>query len=392
MEHRATGDVRGTVQLRVLNTRRVLAALRAVGEPVRISDLVGLTSLARPTVAQIVEGLEGCGHLRKYAPAAAAGRPAARFGLTHDAVAVFGADAGAYRAVVEVVTLDGRRRARREQRDTPPLGQAMLTLLGGMVRECLGELSLGTSSVLAGTVGSPGIVDHVTGGITLRPGMGTWEIRQVRSVLGDLVGGEVAVENDANLAARAMCDVAGVPSTFLGLQWGQRLGAGVVLDGRVYRGPAGAAGELGSLLVTDPSTDEVVYLEDVVRASRLPQLGGAPHLSTEELLVGAANGDADAVEALGRGVDPLAAAIAPVCLALDLRAVTVSGAIARSGPALATALREALARHGTVDVECHLSPFHEDTVLRGAVQSAVDAGWNAFINQGELSSAAPLIH
>lgn len=386
MEHRPA-DVRGTVQLRVLNTRRVLVALRDLDEPARIADLVSLTSLTRPTVAQIVEGLEDRGYLRKYAPAAAAGRPAARFGLTHDTLAVFGADAGAHRAVVEVATLDGRRRASREERDTPPLGEPMLTLLSEMVGECLADLGLSTTDVLAGTVGSPGIVDRRSGRISLRPGVGSWDCEQVTSVLGDLVGAEILVENDANLAARAMCGVADVPATFLGLQWGQRLGAGVVLDGRVYRGPSGAAGELGSLLVHDPVSDVVVYLEDVVRASRLPDVGGLLHLPTQDILERASAHDGASREALRRWLDPLAAAVAPTCLALDLHAVTISGAIARSGPVLATTLHEVLERHGAKDVACHLSPFHEDTVLRGAMDTAVDAGWNALIARGELSSA-----
>uniref|UniRef100_UPI0018E58836 hypothetical protein n=1 Tax=Desertihabitans aurantiacus TaxID=2282477 RepID=UPI0018E58836 len=76
-----------------------------------------------------------------------------------------------------------------------------------------------------------------------------------------------------------------------------------------------------------------------------------------------------------RAVDPLAAAVAPLCLGLDVGVVTLSGAIARSGPTLAAVLRERLAAHGAVDVDCLLSPFREDTVLRGAVGHAVEAGW-----------------
>ncbi|MFD2794986.1 ROK family protein [Promicromonospora vindobonensis] len=373
-------QARGTVQLRLLNTRRVLTALRQAGGPARIAELATMTNLTRPTVTQIVSALEGR-TLQRYEPAGAAGRPAARYGLAKEAFVVFGADAGAHRAVVEIASLDGTARARRERRRTPPLGADMLELLVELGRECLEELELPPTAVIAGTVASPGIVEQPTGRITLRAGLGGWDGAQVVSVLSRHFTGEITVENDANLAAQAMCAVPDMPRTFLGLQWGQRLGAGIVLDGRIYRGQLGAAGELGSLLVPDPVTGEIRHLEEVSHAGRLPLLGGTPDLSTEELIGAAADGDARSTRALRRGVDVLAAAVAPTCLALDLHTVAISGAIARSGPALTTAFRESLAERGAVGIDCRLSPFHEDTVLRGAVGHAIDAGWERLIEQ-----------
>lgn len=372
----AESAARGTTRLRLLNTRLVLSTMRRVGGPVQLTELARLTSLTRPTVAQIVAGLEERGRLRRHEPAAATGRPAIRYGLDHEAVAVFGADAGRHRAVVELARLDGTIRARRERRHSHPLGDTLLELLAGMLRECLAEAGLPPAAVVAGTMASPGIVEQPSGRITLRPGLGDWDGAGIAAALGRPLGGAVTVENDANLAARAMCGVPGMPPTFLALQWGQRLGAGIVLDGQVYRGPSGAAGELGSLVVTDPATGGPRLLEEVVRAARLPLVGGAPRLSTEDLVARAEAGDERGADALRRGVDPLAAAVAPLCLSLDLRTVTISGAIARSGPALVAAFQDRLDHHGAAEVDCRLSPFHEDTVLRGAVGNAVDAGWD----------------
>jgi predicted NBD/HSP70 family sugar kinase len=381
-------QARGTVQLRLQNTRRVLTALRQAGRPVRIAELATMTELTRPTVTQIVSALEGRS-VQRHEPGHAAGRPAARYGVARDSFVVLGADAGAHRAVVELADLAGSTRARRERRGTPPLGAGMLRLLAEMVHECLAEVGLPPTAVLAGTVASPGVVERSTGRITLRPGLGDWNGDQVVAALSRDLAGEITVENDANLAAQAMCAVPDMPRTFLGLQWGQRLGAGIVLDGQIYRGRSGAAGELGSLLVPDPVSGEVRHLEEVVHAGRLPALGGAPELSTEELIARADAGDVGAVGALRRGVDVLAAAVAPTCLALDLPTVTISGAIARSGPALTAAFRDRLEARGAVDVDCRLSPFREDTVLRGAVGNALDAGWERLIElSGPQASVA----
>ncbi|WP_420113972.1 ROK family transcriptional regulator [Pseudactinotalea sp.] len=371
---------RGTVELRVLNTRRVLTALRDRAVPARIAELAETTSLTRPTVTQIVSRLEERGWIQRFAPAEAAGRPATRYGLRPRALVVLGADAGAHRAVVELAVLDGDTLARRELLRPPPLGADMIAALDHMVVECLDEVGIDPAGVLAGTVATPGIVDRVSGEITLAPGLGSWNARDVSSVLGARIGGPVAVENDANLAARAMCAVPGVPSSFLGLQWGQRLGSGVVLEGRILRGSNGAAGELGSLLLTDPRTGEVSRLEEVGRASWRPAAGGMPDVTIEELLTLVSQGEERAVRALRQAIDPLLAAVAPMCLGLDLQAVMVSGAIARSGPALSSAMEAGLAERGAEGVSCVLSPFHEDTVLRGAVSEAIDTAWAAMLD------------
>lgn len=382
-----TERARGTVQLRLLNTRRVLSEFRQADAPVRIAELAAATSLTRPTVAQIVADLEGRGWVQRHDPVGATGRPAARYALAHRALAVLAIDAGAHRAVVELVGLDGTVRARREQRHRRRLGPGLLELLGTMAAECLEDAGLRADAVLAATVASPGIIDQASGDIEMRHSLGGWRTPEVVEHLGAVVGGVVAVENDANLAAQAMRDVAGMPDSFLGLQWGRRLGAGVVLDGGVHRGSGGAAGEIGSLLVIDPMTGELRQLEEVVQVDRLAQVAGI-EATTERMLADAGAGRGHAIDALGRAVDPIAAAVAPVCLALDLHAVTVSGAIARGGAALAGALRQRLAAHGAPDVDCVLSPFLEDTVLRGAARHAIESAWRVLLDGVDDRQAA----
>ncbi|UFU06467.1 ROK family transcriptional regulator [Ruania halotolerans] len=370
---------RGTGRLRVLNTRHVLAAMRRAHDPVRISELAQMTALTRPTVSHIVAALESRGWVRRLEPAGKAGRPAVRYSVSLDRFAVVGADAGAHRAVVEVATLDGVRRARREHRRPIQLGEDMLTVLSSMMGEALAEAGLAREAVLAATVASPGIVEEPSGGIELRPGLGAWTAAEVIAALAPLVSGRVAVENDANLAARAMRTMAHMPEDFLSLQWGQRLGAGIVLDGQIFRGRHGGAGELGALLVQDPATGTMRHLEEVVRSDRLPLHGELAELRTEALISRAGAGDPVAQRALAQGIDPLAAAVAPLCVGLDLRTVAISGGIARSGPALVAAFQERLAAHGAIGIDCRLSSFREDTVLRGAVGTAVDSGWETLM-------------
>ncbi|WP_157973862.1 ROK family transcriptional regulator, partial [Desertihabitans aurantiacus] len=320
---------RGTTRLRHLNTRRVLQSLRQLRRPASIAELAARTELTRPTVAQIVAALEAAGHLRRHEPLGGAGRPAARYAVDQRSFAVLGADAGASRTVVELATLDGTVLARRETRRTQSLDQRTLRAMADLVRACLVDSGLAPSAVVAGTVASPGIIEPSTGRITLRQHLGDWHADQIAEVIGAGIGGDVTVENDASLATLAMSVLPEVPATFLGLQWGQRLGAGVILDGQLLRGRTGAVGEIGSLLVSDPVDGRTAQLEEVVRASRLPELAGCPGITTEELVRQAGAGDAGAREALGRAVDPLAAAVAPLCLGLDVGVVTLSGAIAR---------------------------------------------------------------
>jgi glucokinase len=68
--------------------------------------------------------------------------------------------------------------------------------------------------------------------------------------LADVFGMEVAVENDANLAALGEALAGAEPTdSLVMLTLGTGVGGGVVVDGRILRGPHGSAGEIGHIVI-----------------------------------------------------------------------------------------------------------------------------------------------
>jgi predicted NBD/HSP70 family sugar kinase len=92
---------------------------------------------------------------------------------------------------------------------------------------------------ISGTVSEAGIVHTY-------PVEPSWAGMDVRAPFAERFDVPVAVENDTNLTALAeqMRGAARDTSTFVLLTPGNRISAGVVIDGELYRGFQGAAGEL----------------------------------------------------------------------------------------------------------------------------------------------------
>src|SRR5258705_2307331 len=100
-------------------------------------------------------------------------------------------------------------------------------------------------------VGLPGVIDVEKGALRWTPGAWLPELDDVPlpSVLGERTGHRVFVDNDVNALALAewMFGAARDASSIVTLAIGTGVGAGIILDGTLLRGHAGAAGEIGHL-------------------------------------------------------------------------------------------------------------------------------------------------
>jgi len=111
------------------------------------------------------------------------------------------------------------------------------------VRHLLGSTR---EQVLGVGIGTPGVVSY-DGVVKYPPNRPGWTEVPLGEVLSKRIGLPVAVENDANAAAIAESRFGsgkGEPN-FLSVVWGTGVGGGIILDGKIYRGPFGGAGEIG---------------------------------------------------------------------------------------------------------------------------------------------------
>ncbi|MER6005715.1 ROK family transcriptional regulator [Nonomuraea angiospora] len=381
----------GTPVLRRMNRAAVLDAVRRrAPEPVRVAELARLTELTRPTVAQAVEDLLAAGWLRQVAPQQAmVGRPATRFSLNGRAAPVLALDVGPHTVTAGIADLAGERLALIRR----PVGRRgarhLLEAVDEATGAALAAAGLAAEQIAAVTAATPGIVEVATGRVLFAPSVPGWPEIDLAGRLRARFRCAVTVENDANLAALAAVRQHTGAGTLLAVQWGERLGAGVVIDGRLHRG-AGQAGEIGFIRpigdLPGPAGDGRGPLERAIgaeaivdlarrRAAGQPESGLARATDAAAVFAAAADGDPMAVEVVDRVAAVFAEAIAPAVLVLSPHAIVIGGGIARAGAVLLDAIARHLEDLTLTPPSVELSELAEGTVLTGAIQLALDEVW-----------------
>ena len=99
-------------------------------------------------------------------------------------------------------------------------------------------------------IGSPGVISVETGTVIVAVNLG-FENVPLTKYLSEKLGVPVILENDANAAAFGEYKAGAAKNTtnFVALTIGTGIGSGVVLDGKIYRGNNGIAGELGHSVI-----------------------------------------------------------------------------------------------------------------------------------------------
>ena len=102
-------------------------------------------------------------------------------------------------------------------------------------------------------VGVPGPVSFRDGVPVAPPIMPGWDQFPVRSVLSQHLGCPVVVDNDVNIMAlgEMHAGLARSVDDLLFVKIGTGIGCGIVVDGQVYRGASGSAGDIGHIRVDD---------------------------------------------------------------------------------------------------------------------------------------------
>ncbi len=155
---------------------------------------------------------------------------------------------------------------------------AVVGRICGVVRR-IEERSAEISSI---GLGVPGIVDPVTKHVQAPPNLPGWDDVDLLSSIRQVTSKPVDLENDANAAALAEALMgAGVDEpNFLYATLGTGIGGGIILNGALYRGPHGDAGEIGHIIMDawasegarDPRAFRTAVLEDHVGNAGIVQM------------------------------------------------------------------------------------------------------------------------
>lgn len=258
---------------------------------------------------------------------------------------VIGVDLGGTKLAAALVSLDGRL----THRVTRPTCTDDAGTLVDQVCELVTELlAVASAPVRAVGIGAAGLVDRDRSTVRFAPNLPLNDVP-----LGELVAErthlDVTVENDANAAAWAEYRFgAGRGAESLAVVTvGTGIGAGIVLDGRLFRGSHGLAAEVGHL-VLDPAGPPCPCggagcLESFASgralsaaARRLAGDGGAAgrEIQGSALAAAALAGDQVAIEAFRQIGTSLGLGLAGLAAVLDVDAFVLGGGVAAAGELL----------------------------------------------------------
>ncbi|MCP2168482.1 ROK family transcriptional regulator [Goodfellowiella coeruleoviolacea] len=377
--------------LRLINSVAVLSALRE-SSPATLSDLATRTGLSRPTVESAVEDLVEQGWAAELAAEAdqrggrRVGRPARRYVFRADSGYVLGLDIGAHRVLGVLADLNGEPVHTHQTRVDPRLdADARIAVVRGVANRCLAEGGIDRRRLMAAGVGSPGIIDRA-GTVTVSTVLPGWVGLPLARRLSRSFGCPVLVDNDANLAALAerWHGVATQADSLVYLLVGRRIGAALVLDGKVHRGFGGAAGEIGLL---DPKKWELCR-ERLLGPATTASIDDRDHQVTEQIIASARAGDSAALSIVDDFCAVLAQHAAAMTLTVDPEMVVLGGGLASADDLLLPRLQQHIDRVCIRSPRILASSVGEEAVVLGAVRLALQAADEALHQRARSSITA----
>ena len=362
-----------TGSLRAHNLALTLRAVASAPTPPSRSGLAVRTGLTRASVSGLIDTLvNGCLVRETGVPTrSGVGRPSTGLVLDPAGPAGLGLELNVDHLAARVVDLTGEVRVERTVTVDRSAGRRLdqLVALAGEMVTATERLGLELSGV---AVAVPGLVDPASGRLLVAPNLLADSVgdpagsrlapADLHGALGSVAGlGGVhtAVENEATLAARAEQRALGAaaPRSFLQVSGEVGIGAGLVLDGRLYRGRHGWSGELGHVTVwpggrpcgcgSDGCLEQYAGQHAILRAAGAD--GTAAGADGSPAAVGsiadrATAGEPAMLAALAEAGRALGIALAGALNLLDLDAVVLGGLHATLAPWLVGPVEAELSR------------------------------------------------
>ncbi|GGO91103.1 transcriptional regulator [Wenjunlia tyrosinilytica] len=356
------------------NLERVLRAVRMSGSLTQ-AEIARSTGLSAATVSNIVRELKDTGTV-DVTPTSSGGRRARSVSLSGDAGIVVGVDFGHSHLRVAVGNLAHQVLAEQaEPIDVDASAAQGFDRAERLVAQLIEDSGIGPEKVLGVGLGVPGPIDvesGVIGSTAILPG---WGGINPREELADRLGMPVHVDNDANLGAlgelvwgsgRGLKDLAYIKVA-------SGVGAGLVISGRIYRGPGGTAGEIGHITLDESGPvcrcGNRGCLETFTAARHMLGLLGESHgpgLTVPKVVQLAAGGDPGCRRVISDAGRHIGMGVANLCNLLNPRRVILGGDLAEAGELVLAPIRESVARYAIPSAARQLS------VVPGALGSRAE--------------------
>ena len=257
------------------------------------------------------------------------------------------------------------------------------------VNNVLSQSQASSNALQSIAIGVPGVTDVENGIVVATSYLMGWQNVPLRALVEKELDIPAVIDNDVNFAAigESWTGAAIGVRDFVFLAIGTGIGAGIFLDGRLYRGSCWAAGEVGYMLVPgiidavgkphDPGPLENMIGGEGIRTEWQKRWSAARtslprELNATEIFDFALNGDSEAQTVLRQSATMLAQAIYNISLVLNCPLVVLGGGVG-AHPALCDATRKILSQWNLRGApRLTVSSLGSDAQLQGAVRVALD--------------------
>ncbi len=370
----------GTV--RDINRQIVLNYVREK-EPISRAEIARETSLQRSTVSAIVDDLQTEGLVEEIGAGESTGgrRPTLLRLRTAGPIAI-GISLTPSLTIVATSDLAGRLLSQREF----PIDHDADRTFNQLI-DCITEFRQESNSTIEAIgMSLPGLVDPSTGTAIYVPYF-KWRDLPIAEIISSASGLPVTIDNDANAVALAELWFGRPEVTdardFILILVSEGVGTGIIIDGQVYRGERGAAGEFGHMIV---GTEAPVacscgnydcweaFSSERSAVARYLYLSGSPageqRISFPQLVDRALAGENYAKTALVETAHYLGIGISNLVVGFSPEVVVVGGEISRAWHLIEGALSETIersVRRGLPSARILASTLGKEPTVMGAL-------------------------
>jgi len=167
---------------------------------------------------------------------------------------ILGVDLGGTKILTAVTNSQGKMLSRDHSITPAQKGhEAVIQSILESAHRALEEANIAISEIFAIGIGAAGISNPEAGILFTSPNLPGWQNVPLRDIIQSKLGKKAFLINDANAAALGefYFGAARGARNFIYITLGTGIGGGIVIDGKIYTGAIGAAGEVGHMTIDD---------------------------------------------------------------------------------------------------------------------------------------------
>lgn len=375
-------------EMRQINRSAILEVIRKES-PISRTRIAEKLDISPATVMRIINELIDC-NLIKYQgeKEVSGGRQRELIEFNAESSAVVGVDLGGTKMYGALSTIGGRILYENHLDSHGTTGEKSYRALVKIIEDLLSQKCLEERKVLGIGVGAPGLTLHEEGTVLFAPSL-KWYNYPLKEKLQKRFRLPIIVDNDVNLAAlgELWYGSGQDAQNMVLITLGTGIGAGIIIDGSLYRGSDEMSGEIGYLVpgreylgVKPPNGfgmfESLASGTGIARRAKRVLAESNPSVDCEELSAGdvfnaARVGEEWAKMVVDETIDYLAIAICFISSMLNPDVIILGGGVSRSADLLIEQILSRIGSNMPIKTKLVASSLDRRAAVMGAIVNVI---------------------